>query len=590
MGGCRFFLSAFQNSFVGRMYVKHLQRLSHSRVTVGGVSMTRLAAAKQALNTMLDDYQSKLDAVRAEPGGEGDVKISFSVFAGTAAQVSNGWVDIARAKTLINYITRVTAGLNDMTNYDAALQELIDSFSQTGDSVTEPTSGGSATWGNSVAASFNPVNISYMLTDGQPNQYNSRGGNSGISSGNFGGFVAGGNTDVGQADWEKFLRGELPINNGNKIVSYAIGMQLSSNNINGLNPIGYNGVTPADDNAQTVRNVTDMDQLAALLQSTTPEPESVDGSLLTSYIPGAGFGADGGYVMQATIGNVTYSWDGSTMTASDGSTIANPTSGILTVTTARQGVLTLHMAAGADSGKFTYDPPDSVLNHDPEVVQFTFKDNDGDTASSKLVIDISALPISGVTHSGTVLADTLTGGNSNDVMDGGKGNDTLNGGAGDDWLYGGDGNDTLNGGNGADRLFGGKGDDTLNGGDGNDVLLGGLGNDILTGGLGADQFVFAAPLHGITNVDTVKDFSSTQGDKLVLNALFFEGISAGNTVGNQIDLVNGTAATSAKPTLLFNAATGILSYDADGNGSGAAVNFAKLENVTTLSNTDFIVI
>ena len=90
--------------------------------------------------------------------------------------------------------------------------------------------------------------------------------------------------------------------------------------------------------------------------------------------------------------------------------------------------------------------------------------------------------------------------------------------------------------------------------------------------------------------DTVKDFSSTQGDKLVLNALFFEGISAGNTVGNQIDLVNGTAATSAKPTLLFNAATGILSYDADGNGSGAAVNFAKLENVTTLSNTDFIVI
>ena len=30
MGGCRFFLSAFQNSFVGRMYVKHLQRLSHN--------------------------------------------------------------------------------------------------------------------------------------------------------------------------------------------------------------------------------------------------------------------------------------------------------------------------------------------------------------------------------------------------------------------------------------------------------------------------------------------------------------------------------------------------------------------------------
>ncbi|MGI2114967.1 beta strand repeat-containing protein, partial [Shewanella frigidimarina] len=66
-----------------------------------------------------------------------------------------------------------------------------------------------------------------------------------------------------------------------------------------------------------------------------------------------------------------------------------------------------------------------------------------------------------------------------------------------------DGNDILNGGIGDDILFGQGGNDVIYGGEGNDVLIGGLGNDTLIGGLGNDTFVWSK---GDTGTDTIKDF------------------------------------------------------------------------------------
>ena len=522
----------------------------------------------RAIKFMLDQYQSSLDSTIAS-GGEGEVKVSLSTFAGSATQRSAGWITLAQAKALID-----SYGAAGFTNYDAALQELIDSFSQTHDAL-------GTVYGQPVAVSKDPVNISYMLTDGEPTASN--GGQVGISPGNFPGFVAGGNTDVGQADWEAFLRGDLPIAAGRKTISYAIGMG-SGVSANALNPIAYNGVTGQDDNS-LVKIVSDMNDLASVLAATTPVPQGVDSSLLKGYQPGAGFGADGGYVAKVVVNGQTYTWDGTTMSGSGG-TWSSPSTGVLKVLGTSGGWLTLTMAQGAKSGDFSFEPPKTVLNHDPEVVSFVFIDKDGDTAASNLVIDLSALPIAGATYSGTLLDNTKTGTGGVDIMDGQAGNDILSGGAGNDILYGGLGNDTLNGDAGNDKLYGGLGNDSLNGGNGDDYLVGGQGNDTLTGGGGADKFVFAAPLHSTNNLDTVVDFSSAEGDKLVLSALFFEGLKAGDPVKL---VVNGPA-TDGSPTVLYNSNTGMLSYDADGNGAGAAVDFAKLQNLAPLNSGDFVVI
>ncbi|MBL8386266.1 MAG: hypothetical protein JNM90_24495, partial [Burkholderiales bacterium] len=149
----------------------------------------------------------------------------------------------------------------------------------------------------------------------------------------------------------------------------------------------------------------------------------------------------------------------------------------------------------------------------------------------------------------------LFGWEGSDILDGGEGDDSLNGGVGGDVLSGGNGNDNINGGKGFDNLDGGEGNDTLNGA---------LGADLLTGGNGADRFVFSTALDGVVNVDTIADFTGGV-DRIALSAAIF-GAFAGQ-VGQTIGLSD---------QLTYNATTGVLAYDADGAGNGAAVNFAIL--------------
>lgn len=55
----------------------------------------------------------------------------------------------------------------------------------------------------------------------------------------------------------------------------------------------------------------------------------------------------------------------------------------------------------------------------------------------------------------------------------------------------------------------------IDGGGGNDILYGESALDAMTGGLGADIFVFQAA-SAYSNIDTVSDFSTAQGDPLNL--------------------------------------------------------------------------
>lgn len=158
---------------------------------------------------------------------------------------------------------------------------------------------------------------------------------------------------------------------------------------------------------------------------------------------------------------------------------------------------------------------------------------------------------------------------------GGSRADRIAGTAKDDRIDGAKGNDVLSGVNGNDKLSGGLGADTLSGGNGRDEVIGGAGADRLTGGTGADSFVFAA----LADVgDTVTDFNTTQGDRLV-----FERDVFGDPV-----LTSAGAAPTTQQGLYFNTLTKELTYDPDGGGTAPRILVAVLQNVAGLTSEDWV--
>jgi VCBS repeat-containing protein len=119
---------------------------------------------------------------------------------------------------------------------------------------------------------------------------------------------------------------------------------------------------------------------------------------------------------------------------------------------------------------------------------------------------------------GGIDADIITGNFGNDVLVGGSGNDLIQAGDGNDLVFGNQGDDLLDGSRGDDTVYGGQGNDTIYGSAGNNRLKGDLGNDILFSGSGADSFVLEVPDDG--SVDLILNFSSQQGDKLVVQGGF----------------------------------------------------------------------
>ncbi|MBO9622313.1 MAG: cadherin domain-containing protein [Sphingomonas sp.] len=159
------------------------------------------------------------------------------------------------------------------------------------------------------------------------------------------------------------------------------------------------------------------------------------------------------------------------------------------------------------------DAFDALATGATQVDHFTYSVTDQNGLTSTATVDVTVTGVAdGVTRTGTVRADTLTGTGGEDHLSGGIGNDTLGGLGGHDVLDGGIGNDALDGGDGNDVLFGDLGNDTLRGGAGNDVLFGGQGNDDLWGGAGADVFHFGR----VDNNDTIADFDTTL-DRIVLD-------------------------------------------------------------------------
>jgi Ca2+-binding RTX toxin-like protein len=220
---------------------------------------------------------------------------------------------------------------------------------------------------------------------------------------------------------------------------------------------------------------------------------------------------------------------------------------------------------------------------------------------------------------GNIGVNVLSGFGGNDILDGGEGSDTMIGGEGDDIYYAdvttdiviesnadliSGGNDliyfsgvsgTLVLGDNIERLtltgtstINGMGNDLNNriiGNDAANILFGGLGNDTLTGRGGSDIFYFDTLPNGISNRDVVTDFVHNQDDIGLLASIF-------NSIGTTLDVNEfklGSLATDADDYLIYNSVNGWLYYDADGNGDGVKVAFARVAAGTVLDTSDFLI-
>jgi Ca2+-binding RTX toxin-like protein len=145
---------------------------------------------------------------------------------------------------------------------------------------------------------------------------------------------------------------------------------------------------------------------------------------------------------------------------------------------------------------------------------------------------------------------------------------------------------TVNGTSSADSLTGTSGNDLIDGKGGDDKIWAKNGSDVLIGGEGKDTFTFDTK-SGSANVDVIVDFSVAD-DTIRLNDTAFTKLKYGALSSSSF--VIGTKALDSGDRIIYNDKTGVLSYDADGTGSTAAVKFAVIENLAKLTAADFLVI
>lgn len=146
--------------------------------------------------------------------------------------------------------------------------------------------------------------------------------------------------------------------------------------------------------------------------------------------------------------------------------------------------------------------------------------------------------------------------------------------------------DVLTGSNKANRLIGNFGSDTLSGKGGNDVLAGGSGSDTLSGGGGRDVFL----LKDAFDVDIIEDFNPAADTIRLDNELFTALISQGRLREGAFHKSASGLAHDASDRIIYATDTGVLFYDADGNGALAPVQFALLVDKPSISHSDFAIV
>ena len=158
-------------------------------------------------------------------------------------------------------------------------------------------------------------------------------------------------------------------------------------------------------------------------------------------------------------------------------------------------------------------------------------------------------------------------------------------------LVGNIGNDTISGYGGNDTLAGGAGNDQLYGGTGNDLLYGGSGRDVLSGGAGSDAFIFnTRPAgDGVAEMDIILDYDAQ--DIVVLDNDAFPSLgAAGYLASYMFKVVGFGGVVDANDRLIYNAQTGVLTYDSNGFAAGGRITLADFAGNPALSASDFYII
>lgn len=131
---------------------------------------------------------------------------------------------------------------------------------------------------------------------------------------------------------------------------------------------------------------------------------------------------------------------------------------------------------------------------------------------------------------------------------------------------------------------------TLTGNMSINTLNGGVGNDTLTGWDGLDSFMFSSALNATTNKDIISDFDVTSDNIQLENIVFAKLTTPGVLAsGNFVSGANSVA-LDIDDFLIYNTTTGTLSYDADGNGAGAKIDFLTLIGMPVLTSADVVII
>jgi T1SS-143 domain-containing protein len=492
---------------------------------------TNLLSAKAAISALLANYENL-----------GDVRVQLVTFGTNASVQFASWTTVDSAVTTVNALS---APNSNYTNYDAAIEYAMRAF---------------ATSGRLDGAN----NVSYFLTDGAPTAW------AGTSSGSLTNpnllygttrtnmNINPASTDAGLEDnelgsngmtWTQFL-------NANDVNSYAVGFGGATGAQAELAPIAYDGRGTGSDPSSNVLISPTVDALTSTLLSTVPQAYS--GNLLTGLTPGA-VGADGGFVSSVTVDGNTFTWTQSdvtpiVVTGSGGSTYTfNTTTHELTITTAAHGKFVVDL----DTGAYGYTSPVAAV---VETLGFTLTDNDGDSASGSVTLDVTLPSGAGILAVNSVKSLALPAGGDAIVTS-------------------------------ESTLVGSEGDDNLLGGAGSDVLVGGEGNDTLTGLAGSDTFRWhlgdggtaAAPA-----VDTVTDFDlkaqESGGDVLDLRDLLVGESHSGLDAGNLTDYLHFSYDSATSSTVVE-----VKSQGAAMTGPDQIITLSGVD-LTTLGTSDQAII
>ena len=145
----------------------------------------------------------------------------------------------------------------------------------------------------------------------------------------------------------------------------------------------------------------------------------------------------------------------------------------------------------------------------------------------------------------------------------------------------------LEGGNGADYLKAEGGADKLFGGAGADTLVGGMGKDELTGGTQADLFGYFSTAESspvFAGWDIIQDFNHSQGDQISLATIDAKTGKDGNQA---FQFIGDDAFTKAGQVRSYQEG-GVTWVEANTTGAGGAEMKIALEDVSSLTATDFI--